>query len=302
MFYKIIQNKVDKWYQSEECKIKNIINYIINQGNLRDAQIEAIKLYLFFKIYCKNKSLVELFCKGYFLENIDLDDLVSKNLGTFLKENSAARQLYELTLTDKNYDNLKKIIEKNYKEIDFEEVFNIFFNNIPYTNYIYSLPMGAGKTYLMSAFIYLDLYFALNEPNNKSFAHNFIILVPSGLKSSIMPSLKKIKDFDVSWIFPEPIASILKSKLKFEILDAIKAENKSNKIKNPNVAKIAAYQPYEDMLGVVFLTNAEKVILNKIEKNNMPKLIQLDSETKAANELRETIGKIPSPKWGKKRK
>lgn len=294
MFYKIIQNKVDKWYQSDECKIKNIINYIINQGNLRDAQIEAIKLYLFFKIYCKNKSLVELFCKGYFLENIDLDDLVSKNLGIFLKENSAARQLYELTLTDKNYDNLKKIIEKNYKEIDFEEVFYIFFNNIPYTNYIYSLPMGAGKTYLMSAFIYLDLYFALNEPNNKSFAHNFIILVPSGLKSSIMPSLKKIKDFDVSWIFPEPIASTLKSKLKFEILDAIKTENKSNKIKNPNVAKIAAYQPYEDMLGVVFLTNAEKVILNKIEKNNMSKLIQLDSETKAANELRETIGKIPN--------
>ena len=294
MFYKIIQNKVNKWYQSDECKIKNIINYIINQGNLRDAQIEAIKLYLFFKIYCKNKSLVELFCKGYFLENIDLDDLVSKNLGIFLKENSAARQLYELTLTDKNYDNLKKIIEKNYKEIDFEEVFNIFFNNIPYTNYIYSLPMGAGKTYLMSAFIYLDLYFALNEPNNKSFAHNFIILVPSGLKSSIMPSLKKIKDFDVSWIFPEPIASILKSKLKFEILDAIKAENKSNKVKNPNVAKIAAYQPYEDMLGVVFLTNAEKVILNKIEKSNIPKLIQLDSETKAANELRETIGKIPN--------
>lgn len=293
MFYKIIQNKVDKWYQSDECKIKNIINYIINQGNLRDAQIEAIKLYLFFKIYCKNKSLVELFCKGYFLENMDLDDLVSKNLGIFLKENSAARQLYELTLTDKNYDSLKKIIEKNYKEINFEEVFNSFFNNISYTNYIYSLPMGAGKTYLMSAFIYLDLYFALNEPNNKSFAHNFIILVPSGLKSSIMPSLKKIKDFDVSWIFPEPIASTLKSKLKFEILDAIKTENKSNKIKNPNVAKIAAYQPYEDMLGIVFLTNAEKVILNKIEENNMLKLIQIN-ETRAANELRETIGKIPN--------
>lgn len=294
MFYKIILKKANEWHQSSECKIKNIIKYIINKRNLRDAQIEAIKLYLFFKIYCKNKSLVELFCKGYFLENIDLDDLVSKNLGIFLKENSAARQLYELTLTDKNYDNLKKIIEKNYKEIDFEEVFNIFFNNIPYTNYIYSLPMGAGKTYLMSAFIYLDLYFALNEPNNKSFAHNFIILVPSGLKSSIMPSLKKIKDFNVSWIFPEPIASILKSKLKFEILDAIKAENKSNKVKNPNVAKIAAYQPYEDMLGVVFLTNAEKVILNKIEKSNIPKLIQLDSETKAANELREIIGKIPN--------
>ena len=26
-----------------------------------------------------------------------------------------------------------------------------------YTDYLFSLPMGAGKTYLMSAFIYLDL-------------------------------------------------------------------------------------------------------------------------------------------------
>ena len=81
MFYKIIKNKVDKWHQSEECKIKNIINYIINQGNLRDAQIEAIKLYLFFKIYCENKSIVEKFSKGYFLKNIYLDDIaISKKL------------------------------------------------------------------------------------------------------------------------------------------------------------------------------------------------------------------------------
>lgn len=28
--------------------------------------------------------------------------------------------------------------------------------------------MGAGKTFLMSAFIYLDLYFAMNEPYNKA--------------------------------------------------------------------------------------------------------------------------------------
>ena len=35
--------------------------------------------------------------------------------------------------------------------------------------------MGAGKTYLMAAFIYLDLYFANNEPDNPAFAHNFIV-------------------------------------------------------------------------------------------------------------------------------
>ena len=56
-----------------------------------------------------------------------------------------------------------------------------------YPDFLFSLPMGAGKTFLMAAIIYLDLYFALNEPDNKNFAHNFLILAPSGLKSSIIP-------------------------------------------------------------------------------------------------------------------
>lgn len=298
MFHELIKKTCDSWYESDDCKIKNIINYIENRDKLRDTQIESIKLYLFFKVYCKNQSLEKLFCEGYFLQNIDLDELpISKNLNDFLCDNSAARQLYEIALTDSNYKELKEEIEKNYQTLDFKEIFRNFFHNIDYANYIYSLPMGAGKTFLMSAFIYIDLYFAMNEPYNKAFAHNFIILAPSGLKSSIVPSLKKIKDFDVTWIFPEPIASNLKKTLKFEILDAVKTDKKSNKIKNPNVAKIAQYQPYKDMFGVILLTNAEKVILDRVKIEN--EQLQMDFDTddivsKVANELRETIGKIPN--------
>lgn len=298
MFHELIKKICDEWYSSDKCKIKNIINYMIEQDKLRDAQIESIKLYLFFKIYCKNQSLERLFNEGYFLQNIDLDELpISKKLNDFLYDNPAARQLYEISLTDVNYKELKEEIEKNYLTLDFKSIFKNFFHNIDYANYIYSLPMGAGKTFLMSAFIYLDLYFAMNEPYNKAFAHNFIILAPSGLKSSIVPSLKKIKDFNVTWIFPEPIASNLKKILKFEILDAVKTDKKSNKIKNPNVAKIAQYQPYKDMFGVILLTNAEKVILDKVKIEN--EQLQSDFEnddiiSKVANELRETIGKIPN--------
>lgn len=298
MFHELIKKICDEWYSSDKCKIKNIINYMIEQDKLRDAQIESIKLYLFFKIYCKNQSLERLFNEGYFLQNIDLDELpISKKLNNFLYDNPAARQLYEISLTDVNYKELKEEIEKNYLTLDFKSIFKNFFHNIDYANYIYSLPMGAGKTFLMSAFIYLDLYFAMNEPYNKAFAHNFIILAPSGLKSSIVPSLKKIKDFDVTWIFPEPIASNLKKILKFEILDAVKTDKKSNKIKNPNVAKIAQYQPYKDMFGVILLTNAEKVILDKVKIENEQLQIDFDKDdiiSKVANELRETIGKIPN--------
>lgn len=298
MFYKIIKDKMIEWYNSDDCKINNIINYMINNNKLRDAQIESIKMYLFFKIYCKNQSLIRLFCDGYFLKNINLDDLpISKNLNEYLTGNTAARQLYEISLIDENYNELKKEIEENYLTLDYKKIFSDFFHNINYSSYIYSLPMGAGKTFLMSAFIYIDLYFAMNEPYNKAFAHNFIILAPSGLKSSIIPSLKKIKDFEVTWIFPEPIATSLKKQLKFEILDEVKTDKKSNKIKNPNVAKIAQYQPYKDMFGVILLTNAEKVILNKVEIVNEQLQLDFDKNDiigKVANELRETIGKIPN--------
>ena len=300
MFHELIYSKMMDWYSSDECKIKDIINYIIKNDKMRDAQIESIKLYLFFKIYCQNLPLSKLFFEGYFLKYLDIDSMsISKQFRDFLSENKGARQLYEIALTNDNFKSLKSYIESNYTNIDYKKIFDNFFHNTDYADYIYSLPMGAGKTFLMSAFIYLNLYFALKEPSNNLFAHNFIVLAPSGLKSSIIPSLKNIKNFDVSWIIPEPTASKLKNMIQYEILDEVKTNNKSNKTKNPNVQKISQYQPYKDMFGIVFLTNAEKVILDKFEIKNQQIHLNFENpevkyEYKIANELRETIGKIPN--------
>lgn len=61
MFYKMIERARDRWYASPDCTIGNIIDYMTRQGNLRDAQIGAIKTYLFLKIGCENKPLATLF-------------------------------------------------------------------------------------------------------------------------------------------------------------------------------------------------------------------------------------------------
>ena len=128
-----------------------------------------------------------------------------------------------------------------------DEVFKQMFYGVTYTDYLFSLPMGAGKTFLMAAFIYLDLYFARNEPTNPSFAHNFIILAPSGLKSSVIPSLRTIQNFNPSWILSEPSATDIKRLISFEVLDQNKTASKSNKTKNPNVQKIANHQPLQSV-------------------------------------------------------
>ena len=155
--------------------------------------------------------------------------------------------------------------------------------------------MGAGKTYLMAAFIYLDLYFAQNEPGNPAFAHNFMVLAPSGLKSSIIPSLKNIQEFDPTWIIPEPTASNLRRIIKFEILDEQKSAKKSNLVRNPNAQKINNHQPLEDLMGLVAITNAEKVILDRVDKDEDTKIFDKEELVKIriANELRDIIGKIP---------
>ena len=111
------------------------------------------------------------------------------------------------------------------------------FYGVEYPDYLFSLPMGAGKTFLMAAIIYLDLYFAQNEPDNNAFAHNFILLVPSGLKSSIIPSLKTIENFDPAWVLPEPAASNVRKLIKFEILDQPKSGQQKQQGAKPERAE-----------------------------------------------------------------
>lgn len=299
MFYKMIESACNRWYSSSECTVNELVQYIKKDGHMRDAQIGAIRLYLFFKIKCECRPLPELFIEGSF-NNVDLEEEeFSGSLRKFLKQNKAAAALYEYaTLKTDDNKQVSEILEREIRQhpesIDYEQFFRDAFYGVTYADYLYSLPMGAGKTFLMAAFIYLDLYFALNEPTNPMFAHNFIILAPSGLKSSIVPSLKTIQSFDVSWVLPEPSASIIKQKLYFEILDQQKTSNSSNRVKNPNVQKIARYQPLSELFGLIVVTNAEKVIINHLAEKDLFEYKEEEQERyKASNELRALIGKIP---------
>lgn len=268
---------------------------------MRDAQVEAIKTYLYLKIGCENQPLYRLFTMGVF-NSININELeLSSTTRAFFATHPEAVALYEYaTLTSDDGEQVSEKVAKNIRknplDIDYNSVFKKLFYNVSYTDYLFSLPMGAGKTYLMAAFIYLDLYFSINEPDNTAFAHNFIIFAPSGLKSSVVPSLKTIQNFEPSWVFPEPLATEIKLMIKFEMVDQAKTANKSNKTKNPNVQKIAIHQPLPELIGLVAVTNAEKVILDRIVENGgqISFLEESDDEKdRAANELRNLIGKLP---------
>ena len=301
MFYQLIQNKRDQWYQSPDCTVRDLVGYIRQRGMMRDAQIDAIKTYLYLKIACQGKPLWQLFAEGKFnVTDVDAEEINAEARSTMM-QNPAALALYQYSRQkDRNGKQialeLERYIRHHAREIDCEQVLKDIFYGVTYSDYLFSLPMGAGKTYLMAAFIYIDLYFAQNEPMNPIWAHNFLILAPSGLKSSIIPSLRSIQDFDVTWLFPKEAAS-LKRLVEFEVLDEQKGARKNDFIANPNSQKLNLHMKGSATMGLVVVTNAEKVILDRWEDNDEnPKTVSEEDYHQAvvANELRNMIGGIPS--------
>lgn len=298
MLNNIILEKKNKWLKSDDCTIRNLVKYIREKGHLRDTQIEAIESYLFLKIKGQNKPLWELFSEGFFTNGTDLSKLnINQAARDYLTANINAFALYDFARTkiEKGtlLPELEKLIIDKPTELDYDNIIKSIFYNVSYADYLMSLPMGAGKTFLMAAFIYLDLYFADNEPENKAFAHNFLVLIPSGLKNSIVPSLKTIENFDPAWVLPEPSASKLKKLLKFDVLDEQKSAKKSNKARNPNAQKVNACLP--NPFGQVFVVNAEKVILESFKFDAQTEIVyETDEEKDTSNDLKRLFGQIPN--------
>ncbi len=302
----MIRQKRDAWLESPDCKIGEMITYIEIQGRMRDAQIEAIKTYLFMKIRCKNKPLADLFCEGSF-NSLNLNNLsLTANVRSFLMSHPDAAAFYEyvrmMAKTDKSFQKVLKRVETTPESIDYVGFFHKVFFGRTYADYIFSLPMGAGKTFLMAALMYIDLYFSSIEPENPAFAKNFIVLAPSGLKSSIIPSLKTIKKFDPTWVIDPIPAKHIRSEMIFEVLEESSSVKKTYRTVNPNAQKVSFCLSSSDR-GLVFVTNAEKVILNKIKDDAnltiddfLPENgnLNIDDEEKMANELRFRIGTIPN--------
>jgi len=297
MLHYIIQQKKNEWLQSDNCTIRDLVKYIRGKGHLRDTQIEAIETYLFLKIQGQNKPLWQLFSEGFFTNGADLAKLdINQIAREYLTQNKNAFALFDFARQKNGNETyipeLEKLIKANPASLDYDTIINSIFYNVNYADYLMSLPMGAGKTFLMAAFIYLDLYFANNETNNKAFAHNFLVLIPSGLKSSIVPSLKTIENFDPVWVLPEPSAGNMKKLLKFEVLDEQKTAKKSNKARNPNAQKVNACLP--NPFGQVFVVNAEKVILESFKFNAQTELEMDEEEKDTTNDLKRLFGKIPN--------
>lgn len=298
MSFSMIERARDRWFDGPACTVGPLVAGIERAGKLRDAQADAVKTYLFLKVACGNRPLWKLYAEGAFTSYDPYELGLTGKLRDAMAEDPAVLAMYEY-LDDAEMDAraLMESMQTSIESIDAAAFFRELLYGVSYTDYLFSLPMGAGKTYLMAAFIYLDLYFRMIEPDNPAFARNFVVFAPSGLKSSVVPSLRTIRAFDPAWLFGEETAATLRGTIKFEVLDERASAKRSNRTKNPNAQKVALHQPYEDCTGLVLVTNAEKVILDRVVVDEGGSLVmgeRPDERLKVENELRDVIGRLPA--------
>ena len=302
--FELIQRKVKSWIkeQKEDAQsvIGRLITYMEKKGKLREPQIEAIESYLWIKFVGQNKKLSDIIKKGLLYEKIDTEYY---EFGHIFKGNKVTLFLYKFAV-DNNLKNFTKTLMKDPlgKNTDWDKVLEELLHNFDYPNFLYSLPMGAGKTYLMACFIYLDLYFAKINKKDKRFAHNFVVFAPHASKTAILPSLQTIKNFDPEWILPENEARELKQIAHIEVLDSLSSKRKDKLHgNNPNLEKVNRLTQTNNF-GLVFITNAEKVVLERYDDQNafLTKIKdsitdeKLLSQISKTNELRDKLSKIPN--------
>ncbi|HUZ08369.1 MAG TPA: DEAD/DEAH box helicase family protein, partial [Candidatus Paceibacterota bacterium] len=271
-----------------------ISNHIEKAGKLRLPQREAIEIYLWLKFIGQNRSLAEIIRAGVLRDQTGQHPSLCGNataefLFCFAKANELSK-LAEMVKDD---------------PLGAKENWNAFLDallhDFTYPNYLFSLPMGAGKTYLMAAFIYLDLHFARLNPKDPRFARNFVVFAPQASKTAILPSLQTIRNFDPAWVLPANDAAELRRLVHFEILDSLSSKRRDKLHgNNPNLEKVNRLTQTRDF-GLVFITNAEKVVMEKLSTEDQqiadPTTLFYD-EKKAAevvkvNALREKLSQIP---------
>ena len=117
MFYNLIEKKRNEWLASDHCTIKELLLYIEQQDKMRDAQLEAIKTYLFLKIACQNKPLWQLFVNGTFNDtNIGQVELTETAREIF-RVNKAAVALFQYSrLKDKKGNQISPKLEQYIKQ------------------------------------------------------------------------------------------------------------------------------------------------------------------------------------------
>lgn len=204
-----LQENVSKWrltdYKGVQKETANILNYIKRIGFLHAPQIEALETYIFLKEIVGNKSTIEI-----------LKSLITNEKDLILSLGLSEKEALDLAFDKEKNKKIGELLKEKY-------------NGIDYSNQVYALTMGAGKTILMGTMMLYDFTLSFYHPDDKRFGKNALVFAPD---TTIIESLKEIKTFDYSKVLPKEYQSIVLN-IKYHYLES--TDTPVNPIGNYNV-------------------------------------------------------------------
>lgn len=161
---------------------------------LRPPQFEALEMYVFLKEFLDNRQVFEIFDEWRKREGVFADR-------SYYSTSPSGQVRFFDDVTEKQTDALFKQMKK-YRE--------------SYSNYIYALTMGLGKTILMAVCIFYEFLLANKYPKDERFVHNALVFAPD---KTVLESLREIITFDKSLVVPPEYARILDQNIKVHFLE-----------------------------------------------------------------------------------
>jgi type III restriction enzyme len=235
LFLDALKIKVSTWkdgnYEGVYSETRNILKYICNNGYLRQPQIEAFETYVYLKEILGNKPMQEI------IKEVLPKEEIIKNLWLSQEE------MMDIVLGK------KKIEDFTLAESDEE--------TSDYSNQVYALTMGTGKTVLMTVYILYDVVLSYYHPEDVRFAKNFVVFAPD---TTIISSLKEIKSFDTNLVIPKEYQNAL-LQVKYHYLEDTKTK-----------LTIPEFSDYN-----IIVTNSQKIIVKTYNpKNDLQKTLFWD--------------------------
>lgn len=229
-FYKANRGRIRTYYRS---LTKRFLDYNDPENNpkafLRKPQFEALEIYVFLKEYLDNAAVYEIFKEWA--------DNTGKFEGRTIAERSGQIQL----------DILKEASKEQYEAV-FERMRSYART---YSNYIFALTMGTGKTILMATCIFYEFILANKFPKDEKYCHNALVFAPD---KTVLQSLREIQTFDMTKVVPPEYVNFLISHIQFHFLDEAGA--------TLTVLDKSRFN--------VIISNTQKIILKRQHKEKTP--------------------------------
>lgn len=239
-FYEVNKTTIRRSYKDLTRKYLDYNDRKCNpDAFLRKPQFEALEMYVFIKEYLNNQSVSEIF-----------KDWMEKK-GCFSDSKLRIRENDQIDLFEYSTKEYKEVYEMliKYKEA--------------YSNYIFALTMGLGKTILMATCIFYEFLLANKYPSDPRFCHNALVFSPD---KTVLQSLKEIQTFDKAKVIPNEYVRILDSNIKFHFLEETGT----------------TLNTLDDSDFNIIISNNQKIILRKKHTEDTPvQILFSDSDRKS---------------------